>query len=66
MQKTEFVVAKDGFLDGVHRVAGETLALTPRQAEHLLISGQIARPAEPAPAPAPAPAPEDAPAKGKK
>lgn len=42
--KKEFVVANDGFLDSVHRTKGERVMLTERQAEHLLISGQIARP----------------------
>lgn len=64
MDKTDFIVAREGFLDGVWRAKGDTIALSARQAEHLLISGQIARPAPAAPAPAtgvdPAPAPTPA------
>ena len=63
--KKEFAIAKEGFLDGVHRTIGEKVWLTEKQAEHLLISGQIVPVAERVSA-APAPAPDDAPAKTKK
>lgn len=44
MNKTDFKVAKEGFIDGVWRAVGEPIRMNETQAAHLLISGQIERP----------------------
>ncbi len=56
-EKSQYIATGDGWIDGVWRAKGEGIALTARQAEHLLIAGAIA-------APAPAPATDKKPTKG--
>lgn len=41
MEKKFYTVKAEGWLDGTYRMAGETLRMTEKQAEHLLIVGSI-------------------------
>lgn len=42
MEKVEYAIQQDGWLDGIFRKRGDIVSLTPRAAEYLLGSGQIA------------------------
>lgn len=48
-EKPKYLAAGDGWIDGVWRAKGDEIALTPRQAEHLLIAGAIVAPPPAAP-----------------
>lgn len=61
-EKADYEVLEAGFIDGTFRAKGATIALSPRQARYLELSGQVGRPTQNAAPSAPQPMPATAPA----